>query len=118
MTIEEALDAIELFADFPEFGDWLSEQLWNGASQGASWQEWLDNQAFSVAEEAGEFIGEYRRYKGFARRPGDREQMLSELSDVMISSMLMFRLLGEDPEQHIKTKLKKIVTRGYVNKDD
>ena len=87
------------------------------SSQGANRNEWVDAQAMVVVEEAGEFIGEYRRNRGFARRAGNREDMLAELADVVISGMLMFYTLREDPEVHIKRKLKKIVTRGYVNKE-
>lgn len=70
-------------------------------------------QALNVVEEAGEFIAEYRRVRGFARRPGDREEMLSELADVVISSMIMFERLDASAEEIITAKLKKIVTRGF-----
>lgn len=85
--------------------------------QGATEAEWLWSQADCVVEEAGEFIGEWRRLKGFARRAGNREDMLSELSDVVIAALMLFWNLGEDAEQHIRAKLLKIVTRGFVNKD-
>lgn len=87
------------------------------ARQGATDSEWAASQAMCVAEEAGEFLKEYRRYWGFARKPGDRELMLEELSDVVISSFVMFAVLGEDAEEHIKKKLQKVITRGYVNKE-
>lgn len=95
----------------------VSDDIKFGSYPDATRQQWLDNQAFNVAEEAGEFIGEWRRLNGLARRQGDRAAMLSELSDVIISAMIMFHHLDEDPEQHIRAKLRKIVTRGFVNKD-
>jgi NTP pyrophosphatase (non-canonical NTP hydrolase) len=95
----------------------VAAEIAANGNQGASRNEWTDAQAMVVVEEAGEFIGEYRRNRGFARRAGNREDMLSELADVVISSMAMFYTLREDPEVHIKRKLKKIVTRGYVNKE-
>lgn len=39
-----------------------------------------------MVEEAGEFAGAYRRWRGYARRPGSREAMEEELVDVVISS--------------------------------
>jgi NTP pyrophosphatase (non-canonical NTP hydrolase) len=88
-----------------------------GSNQDATPQQWLQNQADCVAEEAGEFLGEWRRLQGFARRAGDRGKMLEELSDVVISALVMFWNLGENPEDHVRAKLLKIISRGYVNKD-
>ncbi len=96
----------------------VSSEIKLSGNQGATHEQWLDNQAFNVAEEAGEFIGEWRRLKGFARRPGDKDAMLSELADVLISGLIMFSTLGEDAEEHVQAKLLKIVSRGYVNKED
>lgn len=110
------IDAVDVLGE-PFLFDILAKELYENAKQGATDQEWRDAQAMCVVEEAGEFIAEYRRHRGFARRAGDRDQMLSELADVIISGLLMFEFLGADAEQHVKAKLKKIVTRGYVNKD-
>lgn len=106
------------FTDFAEFTSELAWTIRDAAGQGSDFTTWRDSQAMCVVEEAGEFIGEYRRERGFARRPGDRDQVLSELADVIISSMVMFAYLGGDPEERIKMKLGKIITRGYVNKDE
>ena len=95
----------------------VAKEIATYGSQYATTIEWADAQAMVVVEEAGEFIGEYRRNRGFARRAGNREDMLAELADVVISGMAMFYTLREDPEFHIKRKLKTIVTRGYVNKE-
>lgn len=94
----------------------VSAQIRVNARQGATDEQMTDSQAMNVVEEAGEFIGEWRRLKGFARRAGDREAMLSELADVVISALVMFDQLGEDAEDHVRAKLLRIVTRGYVNK--
>src|ERR1700722_13207545 len=103
--------------DLPELTGLLAQKIKETSSQGATDQEWKDSQAMCVVEEAGEFIGEYRRLKGFARRDGNREHMLEELADVVISAMVMFWNLDADPHDAIQRKLKKIITRGYVNKD-
>jgi NTP pyrophosphatase (non-canonical NTP hydrolase) len=106
--------------DLGNLGDvieYVSRSIRASSTQGATKQEWKDSQAMCVVEEAGEFIGEYRRLKGFARRAGDREHMLDELADVVISALVMFENLDEDPAEAIEKKLRVIVTRGYVNKD-
>lgn len=98
--------------------DELAAEIRKYADQGASDLEWRDAQAMCVVEEAGEFIGAYRRWRGFARRDGDIDAVTSELADVIISSFVMFANLQTDAQRTIKQKLAKIVTRGYVNKDD
>lgn len=95
----------------------IAQAIKKYGSQGATGRQWVDSQAMCVVEEAGEFIGEYRRLNGFARRAGDREAMLAELADVVISAMVMFWNLDADPFVYIQDKLMKIVTRGWVNKD-
>jgi NTP pyrophosphatase (non-canonical NTP hydrolase) len=96
--------------------DYVSRSIRASSKQGASPVEWRDSQAMCVVEEAGEFIGEYRRLKGFARRAGNREHMLEELADVVISALVMFENLDVDAAAAIEKKLRVIVTRGYVNK--
>ena len=95
----------------------VSDEIKSNANQGATEQEWRDSQAMDVAEEAGEFMGAYRRHRGFARRGADADEVLDELSDVIIASMIMFRHLDASAEYYIRRKLQKIVTRGWVNKD-
>lgn len=99
------------------FMDDLAAEIKKYAQQGASDQEWTDAQAMCVVEEAGEFIGAYRRWRGFARRPGELEDVTSELADVIIASFIMFANLPGEAQHSIKQKLSKVVTRGYVNKD-
>lgn len=96
----------------------LAEEIAVHAQQGASDDEWRDAQAMKVVEEAGEFIGAYGRWRGFARRAGTLADVTEELSDVVIASLLMFSLLDNDAQMHVKAKLFKVITRGYVNKDE
>lgn len=98
------------------FTEKLAEEIEFYSRQGATDEQWTDAQAFSVGEEGGEFVGAYRRWKGFARRPGTKEELCEELSDVVISAFIMFSRLDEDAMLHIKRKLGKVITRGYVNK--
>lgn len=115
---ERLIETSELFRGYEHLVSRIGQDIKDNASQGATDQEWLDSQAMCVVEEAGEFIAEYRRLRGFARRAGDKDQMVSELADVVISATLMFSFLGESMEDAVAAKLKKIVSRGYVNKDE
>lgn len=110
-NLESTLDIL----DFGNFACYLSIVASAIDQDGPQDPDPVLGQALNVVEEAGEFIGEFRRVRGFARRPGDREEMLMELADVVISSMIMFQRLDADPESVIATKLKKIVTRGFNN---
>ena len=113
--------------NFPDIIATLVANLWEGR-QGASPTEWLDQQAMCVAEEAGEFIGAYRRWRGFARRSGSPYDVEAEMADVIISAacmMLVWDLpaFKERPKpntadiaEYISRKLKVILSRGYVNK--
>lgn len=76
----------------------------------------VTGQAMNVAGEAGEFLEAYRRYRGGARRAASGEEVLEELADVMISSTIMFLRMNAVPAPWITAKLKKIITRGWVNK--
>ena|SRR5438309_9139355 len=114
--LEESVERMSMNS-LTEVVNLIAGEIKLSSNQDATAEQWLDNQAMCVAEEAGEFLGEWRRLKGFARRAGNREDMLSELSDVVISAMIMFWNLGEYAEDHVRAKLLKIVTRGYVNKE-
>lgn len=105
------------FTPLTLFMEKLCDEIEYGARQGSSDSEWKASQAMCVAEEAGEFLKEYRRWWGFARKAGDKEKVLEELSDVVISSFIMFAVLGEDAQIHIKEKLRTVISRGYVNKE-
>jgi NTP pyrophosphatase (non-canonical NTP hydrolase) len=116
LWLKESVEMMSMSSLFNVISEVASE-IKLSSNQDATAEQWLDNQAMCVAEEAGEFLGEWRRLKGFARRAGNREDMLSELSDVVISALVMFWNLGEHAEDHVRDKLLKIVTRGYVNKE-
>lgn len=100
----------------------LVSELSEHARQGSSDTEWMDQQAMCVVEEAGEFVGAYRRWRGFARRPGDAQEVEDELADVIVSTACMIRLWlcqfgrGDQMEALVAQKLSKIFSRGWVNK--
>lgn len=104
------------FSQLSLFAEDLAEEIHFHAAQGASDQEWMDAQAMCVAEEAGEFIKSYRKWRGFARTAGSVEDVKEELSDVVIASLLMFAVMDSDSQCHIKKKLSEVITRGYINK--
>lgn len=116
----------ELFGELPYVTRVVGSAIDQMGRQGDP--EPTTGQALNVIEEIGEvaeelqasgykFIGEYRRYRGFARREGDREALLAELSDVVISAMIMFERLEASAEDELKKKLNKIVARGWINKE-
>lgn len=72
-------------------------------------------QVLCVGEEAGEFTGAYRRWKGLARRDGDFEDVKSELADVVISAYTAARALGFSLDDAIDAKAEKVLTRGWKN---
>lgn len=105
------------FTQLTLFMEKLSDEIRYHAGQGASDEQWADTQAFKVMEEVGEFCGEWNRLKGFCRRAGNKDALIKELADVIVASFIMFAVLDEDAEMHIKAKLHEVITRGYVNKD-
>ena len=70
-------------------------------------------QVLSVAEEAGEFVGAYRRAVGWARRPGDLADAHAELADVVITAYVTAVSLHIDLDAAIRTKLATVFTRGW-----
>lgn len=105
----------------------LVDELRENAMQGATNTEWLDQQAMCVSEEAGEFIGAYRRWRGFARRAGSPGDVEAEMADVIISTLCMITLWldqkdaatgdADTLDELIARKLGKIFSRGWVNKN-
>lgn len=83
------------------------------ASAGFDPAQDLIRQALGIAEEAGEFVGAFRRWQGMARRSGTRQEMLDELADVIIVSLVMCERLGEDVSAVLSHKLEKIFSRGW-----
>lgn len=66
-----------------------------------------------VVEEAGEFAGAYRRWRGYARRPGSFEEMAEELADVVISAFFAADDYGVDLDAEIRVKVAKIFERAW-----
>lgn len=70
-------------------------------------------QVLAVAEEAGEFVGAYRRAAGLARRPGTWDDVHAELADVVITAYVTAVALGIDLDAAIAAKLAVIFARGW-----
>lgn len=70
-------------------------------------------QVLMVAEEAGEFVGAFRRFTGRARRSGTFEEMAAELADVVIGAACCARFVGVDLDAEIARKLDKVFSRGW-----
>lgn len=73
----------------------------------------LDTQAMCVAEEAGELVGAYRRWRGRARRLGTKEDLEHEIADVLIVTAVFARRAGIDIDQAVFDKLEIIYNRGW-----
>lgn len=107
----------------------LQDHLKESARQGADEQTALDSQFIGIGEEAGEALGAYRRWRGFARRAGTSAEVYDELADVLIVTMVGIihyaevqgHVLGSGDgsviEEVLSRKLNKIFSRGWVNKD-
>ena len=106
------------FTQLTLFMESLADEIREHGGQGATDKEWVATQVIKLGSEVGEFLGAFDRYQGFARRAGDMKEVTKELADVVISAFVMFAVLEEDAEMHIKAKLHEIITRGYVNKDE
>lgn len=106
------------FTQLVIFMEGLADEIRYYAGQGASDEQWVSTQVIKLGSEVGEFLGAFDRFNGFARRPGDIKEVTKELADVIISAFIMFAVLDEDAEEHIKAKLHEVITRGYVNKDE
>lgn len=75
-------------------------------------------QVLDVAEEAGEFVGAFRRYSGLARRPGTVEELEDEWADVIIAAFSAAKFLGINPVHAIERKAAKVLSRGYKEGSD
>lgn len=53
-----------------------------------------ERQVLALAEEAGEFVGAFRRAAGMARRTGRRDDVAAELADVAITTHVTAHVLG------------------------
>lgn len=59
-------------------------------------EQGVDRQVLALMEESGEFVGAYRRWRGWARRPGSFEDMRAEIADVMITTYVTAAEAGLD----------------------
>jgi NTP pyrophosphatase (non-canonical NTP hydrolase) len=75
--------------------------------------EFEASQVLMLAEEVGEFVAEYRRCIGMARRKGDINNLRKELADVVISAYANAAELGIDLDTEIEIKLEEIFSRGW-----
>lgn len=73
-------------------------------------------QVMCLAEEAGEFVGAYRRFAGMARRSGPFDDVKAELADVAITAYVTAQVLGIDLDEAIREKAEKIMSRGWRDK--
>jgi NTP pyrophosphatase (non-canonical NTP hydrolase) len=73
-------------------------------------------QVLCLAEEAGEFVGAYRRWAGMARRTGPFEDVEAELADVVIVAYVTAQVLGIDLDAAVGEKAGQIMTRGWRDK--
>lgn len=76
-------------------------------------EEAAARQVFNLAEEVGEFVGAYRRWKGMARRKGSFDEVAKELADVVITAFVTAEELGITLESEIAAKLGVIYSRGW-----
>lgn len=60
----------------------------------------VEYQVFNLAEEAGEVVGAYRRWKGMARRNSSWVDVCDELADVIITAYVTAEVLGVDLHEH------------------
>ncbi len=70
-------------------------------------------QGLALAEEAGEFVGALRRYKGLARRSGTFQDMAAELADVVITAFVAAVTLDINLPAEINQKMEIIFTRPW-----
>ncbi|MVU81243.1 hypothetical protein GPX89_28860 [Nocardia sp. ET3-3] len=75
--------------------------------------EAADSAVLALAEEAGEFVGAYRRWSGKARRTGTFDEMRAELADVVITAWMAADALGIDLDAALADKLAVVFERGW-----
>jgi NTP pyrophosphatase (non-canonical NTP hydrolase) len=73
----------------------------------------VQRQVLALAEEAGEFVGAYRRWSGQARRTGTAADMRAELADVVITAYVTAHELNFDLDAAIADKLDVVFTRSW-----
>ncbi|MUN38720.1 hypothetical protein [Actinomadura litoris] len=81
-------------------------------------EEERHRQVLALAEEAGEFVGAYRRWAGMARRTGDFSDVQDELADVVITAYVTAHVLNIDLDAAWRAKARHILTRGWRDRPD
>lgn len=81
--------------DLPRLGAFLAERLREHFPRETE----RERQVLALAEEAGEFVGAYRRAAGMARRTGDWSEVEAELADVAITAHVTASVL--DVQIHV-----------------
>jgi NTP pyrophosphatase (non-canonical NTP hydrolase) len=98
-----------VLAELPDHARGIFEQLnENGFTDRPDLQ-----QVLCLAEEAGEFVGAYRRYIGMARRTGPFADVETELADVVITAFVTAEVIGVDLAAAIAAKLELVHSRGW-----
>lgn len=77
-----------------------------------------DRQALALAEETGEFVQAWRRWRGMARRNGSEGEVKNELADVIITAYVTAAEQGWDIDGVITVKLREIFSRGWRENAD
>lgn len=80
-------------ADLDRFADLILDHLRTLFEPGLL----LAQQVMCVVEEAGEFVGAYRRHAGMARRTGPWSEVEAELADVLMATHVTARLAAPGP---------------------
>jgi NTP pyrophosphatase (non-canonical NTP hydrolase) len=70
-------------------------------------------QVLAVAEEAGEFVGAFRRAAGLARRSGPWDDVESELADVVLAAFTTAAALRIDLDFAINAKTERLFSRNW-----
>ena len=72
-----------------------------------------ERQILALSEEVGEFVGSYRRWRGWARRSDTEDHVVEELADVVITAFVTAAEQGWDLMAAIEKKESIIFSRGW-----
>lgn len=106
---DRALSRIHSLEDLPI----ISADIRLRVAQYFSEDDEQPRQVMCFAEEAGEFVGAWRRYYGWARRGGTLGEVSLEWADTIISAFIAADVIGIDPLKSLDAALEKIYTRGW-----
>lgn len=93
--------------------DMAAQIVWYLRENGFTQENQPDRQALALAEEVGEFVGAYRRWRGMARRADTVEHVVEELADVVITAFVTAAENEWDLDGAIVRKVQTIMTRGW-----